>query len=474
MRYYHKAFILSALLIALSGFASFAEAAEACRVSYLEGSVSVKETPDVEWADVEVGQDIPQGAQLITNEDAICELAIGDANALRIEANALATVTSLEPVLIDISKGKLYALVRKLKENSSFEVRTPTCIAAARGTAWSQTTESIEVFENTVSAKNKEGEEQEIETGRGISLDAESGAFGDNYELPAETLAEWQKLSATMLSRITLYKNVSITPTEGAPAAKPRQLTGTADRTGAVHGAIGNIQMLMKAIEAKYRPFEEKIQDQVMTLDTVTEGMAIGLKVYRKGEKFRGETNMVMPMEAGEAPMNMNVTMIYDGRDYWSITPMGTMKVPAAQMQKQMQSSEHWWNYLSPRDTFTGEGTAEGRACYVVDLEPGKSLSYTRLWIDKENFRLIQARGPEDGHDYRFTFSDYRNVQGMDMPFKMQMYEDGKLVGEYITTSMQFNVGLPDSLFVVNASGGGMDMQAMIQQAMQGQDLNDE
>jgi outer membrane lipoprotein-sorting protein len=175
---------------------------------------------------------------------------------------------------------------------------------------------------------------------------------------------------------------------------------------------------------------------------------------------------MLVPGEGGEPGMTMNVTMIYDGTNYWSITPMGAMKVPANQVERQMQASAHWWNYLSERDTFAGEGQAEGRACYVVDFEPGKALSYTRIWIDKENFRLVQALGPDDGHMYRFTFSDYRDTQGMDLPFKMQMYEDNRLVGEYITRSMQFNVGLDDSLFVVNGQAGGTNIQEMMRRAM--------
>jgi hypothetical protein len=116
MRHFRKAIGVLMAAVCWSILAGAAHAAPAaCRISHLEGVVAARDTKDAEWKDAQLGQTLPQGAQVITHKEAVCELAVGDANALRIEEDALVTVTSLDPILFDVSKGKLYALVRKLK-----------------------------------------------------------------------------------------------------------------------------------------------------------------------------------------------------------------------------------------------------------------------------------------------------------------------------------------------------------------------
>jgi hypothetical protein len=51
------------------------------------------------------------------------------------------------------------------------------------------------------------------------------------------------------------------------------------------------------------------------------------------------------------------------------------------------------------------------------------------------------------------VYSDYRRVHGVLVPFRQQMYGDGKLLAEMTLTEAEFNVGLQEAEFAIPAPG---------------------
>ena len=90
-----------------------------------------------------------------------------------------------------------------------------------------------------------------------------------------------------------------------------------------------------------------------------------------------------------------------------------------------------------------------------VDLAPTRKLT---LLFDPETFLLVGQRyggGPGDPATEE-TFSDYRDVQGMKVAFRIRVHVEGQPPIERLTQTIDFNVAVDPSLFVKPA---GSDVQ---------------
>lgn len=166
-------------------------ALEASFISY-EGKVQYKEAPASEWKDASKDAKLPQGAEILTGSNSNCRIRVGSADsALHIQQDSRAVLTSLSPVKVSLESGKLFALARNLGRGSSFEVRTPTAIAAARGTGWGQDAGSVKVFEDTVDVQGAGGGQEDVGEGKGIEI-GEDGKLGEIFDLSDQDKGQWK------------------------------------------------------------------------------------------------------------------------------------------------------------------------------------------------------------------------------------------------------------------------------------------
>lgn len=134
-----------ALCVALAAAASwtgplgFVEAAGEfyCEVLAVEGSVVVREASGVERAVLE-GDLLAENQTVLVGDAASLDLAYDRDwnNVVRLEGGTVARVASVAPARIDLQRGAVFAKLKKLPTASSFEVRTPTAVAAVRGTEY--------------------------------------------------------------------------------------------------------------------------------------------------------------------------------------------------------------------------------------------------------------------------------------------------------------------------------------------------
>ncbi len=159
----------------------------------VEGRVQYRISSSAEWQNASKGDKLPQGAEIITASNSGCQLRVGPSeSAVRIQADSRAVLTSLQPVKIQLESGRLFALVRNLEKGSTFEVRTPTAMAAARGTGWGQDSDKVEVFESVVDVTGAAGGRKDVNEGQGIHI-GDDGTLGDLFDIPDSDKNDWKE-----------------------------------------------------------------------------------------------------------------------------------------------------------------------------------------------------------------------------------------------------------------------------------------
>lgn len=106
------------------------------------GGVRIKSRGTILWHDAKVNEALSAGDQIETKEDGKIEIWLENENVINLKPNSKLTLQRLSrdlktadyENLLESSVGKVRAKVEKIKGNSRFEIRTPTAIAAVRGT----------------------------------------------------------------------------------------------------------------------------------------------------------------------------------------------------------------------------------------------------------------------------------------------------------------------------------------------------
>lgn len=227
----------------------------------------------------------------------------------------------------------------------------------------------------------------------------------------------------------------------------------------------------------------EKIPDP--TPETIGKGKEILKKTLAAlgGEKVLGikdivqSAQMTMNTPMGEMAMETQMTWVvpnkmaqtmkmamgemasgFDGSNGWMKTPMGTQDLPSSQKEeisKQFAINTYvvLKNLDSPDYTvqFFKDDKVNDKPVQVVIVRH-KQTNYTvKVSIDpqtslvvKRTYRGRTMQGPADTDE---LLSDYRDVDGIKIPFKMESYADGKKQSQTTINSVKVNSGVKDDVF---------------------------
>jgi hypothetical protein len=125
---------------ALAGLALAAAAtvahADATRVVALAGGVELQADPNGVWSPASVGAEVPEGGTVRTSGDGRAELAYPDGSLIWLKENTTVTVETQRSLLSRLSLffGSIKAKVPHLASDRRMEFKTPTAVAAVRGT----------------------------------------------------------------------------------------------------------------------------------------------------------------------------------------------------------------------------------------------------------------------------------------------------------------------------------------------------
>jgi len=133
-----------------------AQAPQTAEIVYITGVVQVKSPSSPGWVDAKEGMSIREGDVIRTQADSNAELAFGEGliNIINVFPDSQLVISGFEPGLVKLEEGRVFSLIKNIKRGSTFEVRTPTAVAGARGTGWGvgwkDNTTEVQDFEKSV------------------------------------------------------------------------------------------------------------------------------------------------------------------------------------------------------------------------------------------------------------------------------------------------------------------------------------
>jgi len=149
------------------------------------GNVTI--TNDEGQTKASIGDTLAQGDVVETGEMSLADISYGSSGIVRVKDNSrfainvLQQIADAENVSLTVEKGSLYSIVPKLSKGSKYEVKSDTCVASVRGTAFKVSSEAkkgrIDVLSGTVSVKPvKQGKvvedvEEQVNEGTAVELE---------------------------------------------------------------------------------------------------------------------------------------------------------------------------------------------------------------------------------------------------------------------------------------------------------------
>lgn len=207
---------------------------------------------------------------------------------------------------------------------------------------------------------------------------------------------------------------------------------------------------ILDKIKQKYDGFEKSVKDMelVMQIDTTATGAPVKAQqsIFRKGDKVRIESVVTPPSGTPSGPKK--TVFIFDGKDTWMLSAGKDAQKLPPDASAQMKTDEKWWDRILGKAKVKGEEKIAGRDAYVIEIPGEKGGPPSTLWVDKNALVLLQAQSQnEQGKPAKWVFSDFRKIDGWEMPFKTEMYVGGALQSTSIMKSFQINKGVSDDLF---------------------------
>lgn len=200
----------------------------------------------------------------------------------------------------------------------------------------------------------------------------------------------------------------------------------------------------LEAVRAKWDSLVQGVNDVTVRQEMKIKSpdgreMAMTQTLQRKGKKFRTETNMG----------TMAMSMVFDGQDYWMVTPMGTRKIPTPASPPDIAGSQG----LPANAKLVNREKVDDRDCLVLELPGEAGRPSTRMWIDPAAMVIVQTETVDaQGTKVSAKFSDFRKVLGdYQMAHKTDLIMGDKPMGAITVNSVEVNKGLADDLFVVKA-----------------------
>lgn len=173
-----------------------------------------------------------------------------------------------------------------------------------------------------------------------------------------------------------------------------------------------------------------------------------------------GEMTMAKPnkmMMNMQTPMG-SMTMVYDGNSAWMKTGQGVQDLSGSQKEElQKQITENMYSILGSFDSpsytvqYLKDDAVDGKTAHVIVVRTTGTNSSVKLYIDAKTAMIVKKvsrrrmqGGPTDVEE---SYSDYRAVNGVQVPYKTVGYAEGKKVSETTVKEISVNAGVKEELF---------------------------
>ena len=193
--------ILMILLVAVWVMPGVIFAQEA-KIIAVKGTVMIRKDATAAWEIAQLNMKLGKDAEVQTQAKATCTLSFDEnkKSILTVKDETQIKVESVQPGKVYLPQGRVFALIKNIKETKKFEVRTPTAIAGARGTGWitefSEGKTSIACLDDVVYVETLDDTGKitnEVDLAEGFELDIKEGeAPSEAHQVEEADKSEWQ------------------------------------------------------------------------------------------------------------------------------------------------------------------------------------------------------------------------------------------------------------------------------------------
>lgn len=245
-------FLICALLFGFLFFdlcpLSARELEREAKVIFVQGGANVRKAGKTEWTGAREGMLLTDGDAARTDKDSAIELSFDkeNKNVVRLEENSSATLRGKMLKQIELPQGRIRSLVKSLKKETSFEIKTPTIVAGARGSGWDVSTsekrDNVKAFEDEIFVRSYDADGKQINEifvreGWEVTIDRFQ-APGELSELTVKDKNDWSSWREDLNERLQ---------------------TGGADEDNRAD-AFGNVETIRQVIE-KQEDFKSRISE---------------------------------------------------------------------------------------------------------------------------------------------------------------------------------------------------------------------
>ncbi len=225
--------------------------------------------------------------------------------------------------------------------------------------------------------------------------------------------------------------------------------------TAVTAAAMDADELIKKSIEATGG--EDAIKSKAsakITGKVMTQGMEIPFTMFQKRPNL---------LRLDAEVMGMTMTQAYDGKQGWSINPMmGSMdpqpmdEVSNKGFSLQADMDGALVDYRDKGYTveYLGEEDVEGTPCYKLRVDTKLDI-IVDMFIDKEFYLPIKSHTSitidETVVEQDSYMSDYKDVDGIVMPFAVETQSNGVTMMQMMMESVEYGVEIADDQFAMPA-----------------------
>jgi hypothetical protein len=167
--------------------------------------------------------------------------------------------------------------------------------------------------------------------------------------------------------------------------------------------------------------------------------------------------------ERTELTKHRDWIILYTGNEGYEITYRGTKPLDPKDLKEYLQRREYsldtvlrnWIQAPSTAFFYEGDGFVDNRQVDNVSIINAQNQAVT-ISIDRANHlpvkKSFKARNPEDREldEEEEIYGNYRVEQGFNTAHIITRLKNGEMTSERFLTSVSYNQGLPDSMFVAS------------------------
>ena len=224
------------------------EVERSAKVIMVKADVKIQKSGQTTWQAAKEGMLLWDGDTVKTGKVSAVELSFDkeNKNLVRLEENSTAILRGADLKRIELPQGRIRSLVKSLKKETSFEIKTPTVVAGARGSGWdvgsSEKRDNVKAFEDEIFARSYDEKGnliKEIIIREGWEVDIDRfQAPGELNELTDRDKSDWNSWREDLNGRLETGRE------------------GGEDRSG----QFGNIESIEEKT-AKQEDYKEQISE---------------------------------------------------------------------------------------------------------------------------------------------------------------------------------------------------------------------